>query len=445
MSVKLSVIVPTHNSEKYIRECIESIIHQTYDNLEILCVDSSKDSTLSLLQEFAQRDCRVRIIQDANSSYGHKINVGIQQAQGEYIGIVESDDYILPNMYQNMFAKLGQEKVDFIKSNALHFCTINGRRAFCKTKWLERDMQGVIELDDIRSTIIMNYAAIWTTLYRREFLVQNEIWLNETPGASYQDTSFSILVNLLAKNCIYDSEAYYCYRRDNESSSVLSKEKINFVRLEMQYAVDYLKKHDIFTKENADLVLRKKIHVYSWNCMRLSDVLAEEFILSIQPEMREYENKLVETLNETDQKRYELLTGIRSIEEYRYEKKTMNDRVAQLLDWVHMGSRFVLVGAGKIGQKVLSVQEYVNRNFVDAVVDNGAKIIGSQVEDYLVRKVEDGVTEHPNHCYMIANKKHAADIQKQLISLGISSEKILCINTFPSGADLLLACMEYYK
>ena len=114
MSVKLSVIVPTHNSEKYIRECIESIIHQTYDNLEILCVDSSKDSTLSLLQEFAQRDCRVRIIQDTNSSYGHKINVGIQQAQGEYIGIVESDDYILPNMYQNMFAKLGQEKVDFI-------------------------------------------------------------------------------------------------------------------------------------------------------------------------------------------------------------------------------------------------------------------------------------------------------------------------------------------
>ena len=82
---------------------------------------------------------------------------------------------------------------------------------------------------------------------------------------------------------------------------------------------------------------------------------------------------------------------------------------------------------------------------MDAVVDNGAKIIGSQVESYFVRKVEDGVTEHPNHCYMIANKRHAADIQKQLISLGISSEKILCINTFPSGADLLLACMEYYK
>lgn len=447
MDVKLSIIVPTHNSEKYIRECVESIMHQTYEDLEIICVDSSKDNTISILRELAELDSRIMIIQDANSSYGHKINVGIQVASGQYIGIVESDDYILPNMYTDMLVHMGTEQVDFIKSNALHFGDINGGRAFCpeKKEFLEGYFDREIDLKNCRSIAIAGRPTIWTALYRKEFLLENEIWLNETPGASYQDTAFVILVGLLAKNCIFDNHAYYCYRRDNENSSVLSKEKIDYVRQEFEYVVNYLCKHNLYTQEIADLLRRRKLITYEWNCLRLSDEMAEGFIASIQHEMQEYRKELCESFSEYEKKVYALLTGECSIKEHRKDIEEVPSQVDKLLGILDSETHYVLVGAGKIGQKVLYLQEYINNKFIDVIADNGSKVIDSCVKGYRVAKVEEVVKQYPNHTYFVANKNNAIDMKRQLLSLGIASEKIVCIRAFPGEEALLMRCIEYYK
>ena len=80
--VKISVIVTIHNAEKYIRECMESVLNQTFSDFEVLCMDGgSTDDTPSILKEYEQRDLRVRIINDANTSYGHKVNRGIEEAK----------------------------------------------------------------------------------------------------------------------------------------------------------------------------------------------------------------------------------------------------------------------------------------------------------------------------------------------------------------------------
>lgn len=447
MDFKLSIIVPTHNSEKYIRECVESIMHQTYENLEIICVDSSRDNTISILQELAETDSRIQIIRDANGSYGHKINVGIQQASGEYIGIVESDDYILQNMYTDMLSKMGSEKVDFIKSNALHFGDINGRRVFCTEKkaFLAGYFDRVLELDSIRDKAIMGSPTIWTALYRKAFLVENEIWLNETPGASYQDTAFAILVGLLAKNCIYDNHAYYCYRRDNDNSSVLSKDKVDYVRQEFEYAINYLCEHNLYTQDVSDLLARKKLITYNWNCLRLSDDLAMDFIASVQSEMKEYDFNLVDTFTDYEKKIYCLLAGMRSMQEHRQEVEDAQSQVNKLLDILSKDTHFVLVGAGKIGEKVLQLQAYVGDKFIDALADNSTKVIGSCVDGYNVVKVEDAVEKYPNHTYIVANKDNASDIENQLISLGTTPETIVCISAFPDEVTLLIKYIEYYK
>lgn len=447
MNLKLSIIVPTHNSEKFIRECVESIMHQTYDNLEIICVDSSQDGTMSILQELAQVDTRIRIVQDANSSYGHKINVGIQQAKGEYIGIVESDDYILPNMYVDMLDKLNGQRVDFIKSNAIHFGNVNGRRVFCPEKkpFLEGYYGEVLDLEAHCDIAIAGRPTIWTALYRRDFLLENQIWLNETPGASYQDTAFVILVGLIAKNCIFDNHAYYCYRRDNENSSVLSKDKIDYVRLEFEYAVRYLKQRGLYTDEIADLLCRRKLINYNWNCMRLSDESVEHFIASVAHEIEEYSPELIATFSEYEKVIYNLLIGKRSIKEHRKDEEDVQSEVYHVLDLVSEETPVILVGAGRIGQKILKLQEYVAEQFIDAIADNGVKVIGSELADYTVLSVEDVLKEYPNHTYIVANKNHAEDIEKQLISLGVSSEKILCVKSFPGEESLFMKCIEYYK
>lgn len=443
--MKLSIIVPTHNSEKYIYECVDSILHQTYEDIEVLCVDSSKDGTLSILQEFAQRDCRLRIIQDANGSYGHKINIGIQQATGEYIGIVESDDYILPSMYADMVSVINEEKPDFIKSNVLHFADLKGRRIFAESKHNIKEHNCLLSLDEVREEVLMGSPMIWSAIYRRDFLLEKQVWLNETPGASYQDTSFAILVALLAKNCFYLDKAYYCYRRDNENSSVLSKEKSDYVRQEMEYVERYLRANNLHTEEYDRLIRKKKLGVYHWNCMRLPSELAEGFIKSISHEMGEYRDKLYDTLSDVEKKTYKLLCGECSMRDYRREFELQKANVWAILSAAENGDKLVLVGAGKLGKKILCLQEYVNISFVEAIADNGSNVIGRKMGTYDVCKVADAVQQYPEHIYIIANKNYTKDIEKQLLSLGINQEKIMCIQTLAGESELLVQCVEYYK
>ena len=104
MDIKVSVIVPCYNVEKYVRECIQSICNQTLKEIEIICInDGSKDNTLSIINEFKKKDKRIKVINKENTGYGHSVNLGIDIACGKYIGIVESDDFIEPNMYSEMY------------------------------------------------------------------------------------------------------------------------------------------------------------------------------------------------------------------------------------------------------------------------------------------------------------------------------------------------------
>ncbi len=102
--IKVTVIVPVYNNESYIRECLGSIMKQTMKELEILVVnDGSTDGTLDIIQELVEKDSRIIIYDMQNSGYGKAVNLGISHAQGEYIGIVESDDYIAPEMYEELY------------------------------------------------------------------------------------------------------------------------------------------------------------------------------------------------------------------------------------------------------------------------------------------------------------------------------------------------------
>ena len=94
----ISVIVPVHNTKKYLQECLDSILNQTYNDIEIICVDSSTDESVSILDEYSKINSRIHHVYNCNSSYGYKINLGIAVANGEYISIVDSDDYIESNM-----------------------------------------------------------------------------------------------------------------------------------------------------------------------------------------------------------------------------------------------------------------------------------------------------------------------------------------------------------
>lgn len=228
--MKISIIMPSLNVVEYIDECIKSVLNQTLTDIEILCVDAgSEDGTWEKLEQYASNDVRVKLIRSERKSYGYQMNLGIKAAKGEYIGIVETDDWVTPDMFQKLYTLTKDTDVDFVKSGYKCFFDKNDKRYCAEQKnfALFKVREKVIDLKEQEEFRLADINHIWSGIYRRSFLVDKGLWFNETEGASFQDTSFSVLVGMLADKCIYTSGSYYYYRTDRPESSVKSSKNIN--------------------------------------------------------------------------------------------------------------------------------------------------------------------------------------------------------------------------
>ena len=123
--IEISIIMPSYNVANYIEECIESVINQTLKEIEIICVDAgSEDGTLEILQRYAEKDNRIILLNSDKKSYGYQMNLGLSVAKGDYIGIVETDDYIDSNMFSDLYNLSEEGSIDIVKSNFYHLIGI---------------------------------------------------------------------------------------------------------------------------------------------------------------------------------------------------------------------------------------------------------------------------------------------------------------------------------
>ncbi|WP_051198119.1 glycosyltransferase [Butyrivibrio sp. MB2005] len=223
---KVSVILPSLNVRKYITECLESVMNQTLKDIEIICVDAgSTDGTLEIIKDKAASDSRIRLILSDMKSYGYQMNLGMAAAKGEYIGIVETDDYVSENMYEELYAIASGKKLDFIKSDFYRFTTDGDAvsKTLNKAAWDGYYGRLVCPMDEKKCFgFVIN---TWNGIYKTSFIRENDIRHNETPGASFQDNGFWFLTYVYAKRAWFHDKAYYMNRRDNPKSSVFDKSK----------------------------------------------------------------------------------------------------------------------------------------------------------------------------------------------------------------------------
>ena len=165
---KISVIVPVYNVEKYLTECIESICSQSLEDLEIICVnDGSTDNSLDILNDFAKQDKRIIVINKANSGYGHTINMGLNAATGEYIGIIESDDFADKNMFEDLYKLAKDNDADIAKGDWFNywsknkFARKNNRISSAKAFQLTNSKKD-------KSLLRIN-PSVWSAVYKRIF------------------------------------------------------------------------------------------------------------------------------------------------------------------------------------------------------------------------------------------------------------------------------------
>lgn len=233
--VKVSVIVPVYNVEKYLAQCIDSILAQTLEEIEVICVDDgSTDGSGEILDQYALLDKRVKVLHQENRGYGSAMNAGLDAATGEYIGIVESDDCILPEMYGTLYKEADAENLDLVKSDACFWYETIGYERNIHLAHLDSYYDRTLgDLD--RNTFFDFYMNIWTGIYKREFLISENICFHESLGASYQDNGFWLQTLLYCKKAKWLSKVFYLYRQDNEASSIKSRDKVFAMTREYEY------------------------------------------------------------------------------------------------------------------------------------------------------------------------------------------------------------------
>lgn len=230
---KVSVLVPVCNVEEYVAQCLDTLIHQTLEDIEIICLDDgSKDDSGKILETYREKDCRVKVIHKENTGYGHSMNMGLRIAAGDYIAIVESDDFVELNMLETLYTVAVEWQADIVKGE--YFRHQNGDDTFAgRMKDFAKE-----DLISIKNTpLLLNLAdTIWSALYRRQFLIDNHIVFHETPGASFQDISFAIQVWINASRVWLLDTPLVHYRIDNLSSSMHNPDKIFWVFDEYEWA-----------------------------------------------------------------------------------------------------------------------------------------------------------------------------------------------------------------
>ena len=271
---KVSILVPAYNAEQYLRPCLDSIVCQTLADIQVILInDGSKDDTLTIMQEYAARDSRLLIIDKPNTGYGHSMNVGLDKATGEYIGIVESDDYILPEMYKALYAIAREHDLDFIKSDFISFMEADGKRIDLNRK-LHSDAAFYNRVIDPRlqenRPVFLSAINTWTGIYKKAFLDQHNIRHNETPGASYQDNGFWFQTFCHAVRVYFLNEPFYMNRRDNPNSSIYSKEKVYCMSEEYAFIYSLMEKESSIKSSFMDVYSVKKFQNYLFTYNRVA-------------------------------------------------------------------------------------------------------------------------------------------------------------------------------
>ena len=293
---KVSVVVPVYNVEDYLNDALDSLINQTLEDMEFICVnDGSTDGSLAILKEYAALDRRIRILDGPNGGYGKAMNRGIDAARGEYLGILEPDDFVPSEMFAELYRAAKKKDVDFVKADFYRF-KVNPdgslRRQLFRLSDNKRYYNRVLcpGKEQACFGFVMN---TWSGIYKLDFLRRWRIRHNETPGASYQDNGFWFQTFCRAKRALFLDKPYYMNRRDNPSSSVFSTGKMYCVTQEYAFIEAWLKSEPGFWERFARIFYHKKFSNFLVTCRRIAPQLQREYLHHIKDE---FEGPLAEGL-----------------------------------------------------------------------------------------------------------------------------------------------------
>lgn len=238
---KISVIVPVYNVEKFLEKCLNSIVDQTFKDLEIICVnDGSPDNSIEILNRFAEKDSRIKIISQENAGLSAARNTGMQAANGDYISFVDSDDWLDLNFYEKLYEAAEKYDADIVAA---------GIKRVRSYKWkyhLKIDKEEVT--DDLNRKFLLcdvpNKCYVWNKIYKLDKL--KEAGLDFEKGVCYEDRCFTANVLIRLNKIVVVPGTYYNYwTNSNSIVKTRSPKKIQDAQYTKDKMMSILKENNI--------------------------------------------------------------------------------------------------------------------------------------------------------------------------------------------------------
>lgn len=343
---KVSIIVPVYNTGQYVAACINSILSQTLDEIEVICIDDgSTDQSPAILDDYAKRDDRLRVIHEENCGYGHSVNVGIDVALGEYIGIVESDDCILPDMYETLYSAAKNNDLDLVKSDVIFWWETLQYTCEYHREDLNEYYGKVLDSSS-RKLFFGFFMNTWTGIYNKNFLNKHNIRHNESPGAAYQDNGFWIQTLSFCQRAMWLKEAFYLYRQDNPFASIKNKNNVMAMVNEYDYVSKILEERH--KEQELEICYYYRVFRHRGVFLRISDELKRGYCNTIIKDFKRYK---------------ELLSANKSLYEW-LEKVSVNpDKFCgeficakqETLQKLECAEHIIIYGAGQLGQSAMRI------------------------------------------------------------------------------------------
>ena len=328
MNIKVSIIIPIYNTEKYLRQCLDSVVNQTLKEIEIICVnDGSTDNSPQILEEYAQKDKRIKVIDIENSGPGAARNTGMEYAKGEYIGFVDSDDWLDKCMYEKLYKNAKLYDSDMVMCPIKLFNNNDKIKLKHNLSYFALDCFNdsfdncVFDSKKTKDFLFSISVTTFNKIYKTEFMERINAKFPE--GLIFEDNTFFYQTYLMASRISLIRDFLYFYRV-NRADSIMSSPNKNFfdvIKIENQTITNFLSLPNSQDYE-MDLVNIKIFRIIV-RYFEVADVHRKEFFKLIKEDFEEMnlKNNELNGLNSFNKTHYLNVLKSNSYKEFELKEK----------------------------------------------------------------------------------------------------------------------------
>lgn len=428
---KVSLIIPVYNASEFLEESIGSALKQTLQNIELVCVnDGSKDNSLELLRQFANKDSRVKVIDQPNGGCGAARNRALDNARGEYIYFFDPDDYMLPTALEELYNNAVANDSDFVIFKVARFrdgepINYNSPGFAFERIFKDEDFNNfTFSYKDVKRHVLLSSFAPWTKFYKKSFLDKYPDFRFHT-NVAYDDVPFHVQSMLRASRISYLPKFFYHYRLSNPNSVNNTASNAPDILKIITFVEDFLKKEGFYSEFREEFIIFKLTQLSLYIPLSNSQDyfnLAKENILDLDFNSTDVPESIL--ARDSALKYYNAIINANTIEEYLSNLKIQRSNAIEIqkqIDEVHAQNREL---QSKIDDLTNQRADLQTKNESEVIVSQN-RVLQSKIDD-LNNQLE--ILKMDNELQISLHEKIIEENHKLNLKNSLLNEKIDYLN-----------------